>query len=194
MDDTNREEGGRAEEASGRFVLRIDPALHASLRWAARAAGASLNEYCARKLSLPTPDLTLPAMEAVAWAATVAGSSLLGVVLFGSMARSEMGEESDADLLIVVAGDLPLSRSLYRSWDENPLRWNGHPVEPHFVHLPQPGEGPSGLWAEVAMEGLVLFDRDLRVSRCLVEVRRAIASGLLIRRRSHGQPYWVGAR
>ena len=194
MSDTNLQEVAQNAGASGRFVLRIDPALHSSLRWAAKAAGTSLNDYCARKLSLPTPATSLPAMEAVARAAAVAGDGLLGVVLFGSMARSDAGEESDVDLLIALASGLRLHRGLYRAWDENPLRWDGHRVEPHFVHLPEPGQGWSGLWAEVAMEGLVLFDRDLQVSRWLVEVRRAIASGLLTRRRSHGQPYWVGAR
>jgi predicted HicB family RNase H-like nuclease len=36
---------------SGRFLLRIDPGLHAALRHAASASGQSLKEYCGRKLA-----------------------------------------------------------------------------------------------------------------------------------------------
>ena len=66
--------------ASGRFLLRIDPGLHAALREAAREAGVSLNEYCAQKLSLPTGSLAGPAGEAVTRAAELVGDTLLGVV------------------------------------------------------------------------------------------------------------------
>lgn len=36
---------------SGRFVVRIDPALHRRLAAKAEAAGESLNTYCAKKLA-----------------------------------------------------------------------------------------------------------------------------------------------
>jgi hypothetical protein len=51
----------------------------------------------------------------------------------------------------------------------------------------------SGLWAEAAVDGVVLYDRDLSVSRRLVEVRNRIVAGEIVRRRVHGQPYWVEA-
>ena len=125
-------------------------------------------------------------------AAEVAGDALLAVVAFGSWARQEMGENSDVDLLVIVEDGLRIDRKLYRKWDESPLAWNGHSLEPHFVHLPDSGNRMSGLWAEVAVDGLVLFERGLRVSTRLVEFRREIASGRIFRRRSHGQSYWVG--
>jgi hypothetical protein len=177
--------------ASGRFVLRIDPGLHAALREAARAAGLSLNEYCARKLAAPTSTLRGPALDAVARAAAVAGKALQAVVAFGSWTRREMSEGSDVDLLVVLERDRKIDRELYRSWDRSPLHWNGHLVEPHFVHLPEPGHRLSGLWAEVAVEGLVLFDRDLRVSKRLADFRGEIAAGRVRRGRAHGQSYWV---
>ncbi|MCJ7628060.1 MAG: toxin-antitoxin system HicB family antitoxin [Longimicrobiales bacterium] len=191
MNDTTRrirEDG----DASGRFVLRIDPDLHAALREAARAAGTSLNEYCTRKLSIPTSEWVGPAITAVTRAHAVVGKALLGVVAFGSWARQEMGEKSDVDLLVIVEAGQEIDRGLYKSWDEEPLRWDGHLLEPHFVHLPEAGSRLSGLWAEVAVDGLVLFDRDMEVSSRLVEFRREIASGRIHRRRSHGQSYWVG--
>jgi predicted nucleotidyltransferase len=131
-------------------------------------------------------------MEAVTRAAQVVGDGLLGVVAFGSWARREMAEWSDVDLLIVLERDRKIDRGLYRSWDEAPVYWDGHLLEPHFVHLPESGSRLSGLWAEVAVDGVVLFERDMQVSRRLAEFRREVASGRVHRRRSHGQSYWVG--
>lgn len=176
---------------SGRFVLRIDPLLHAALRDRAREAGSSLNEYCARALALPATDFQGPAAEAVSRAVAMVGDALLGVAVFGSWARQESGRGSDVDLLIIVEEGFAIGRGLYRSWDESPVFWEGHSVEPHFVHLPPPGARLSGMWAEVAIDGVVLFERGLELSRRLVEFRQIIASGRLLRRRSHGQPYWV---
>jgi hypothetical protein len=181
-----------SDSASGRFVLRIDPGLHAALRKAALAAGTSLNDYCARKLAYASVVPEGPAVEAVTRAARVVGDGLLGVVAYGSWARREMLEWSDVDLLIVLERDRKIERALYRSWDDAPLHWNGCLVEPHFVHLPESGSPLTGLWAEVAVDGVVLFERDMRLSRRLAEFRRELASGRLHRRRSHGQSYWVG--
>jgi len=191
MSDTIKKDR-EAPPASGRFVLRIDSDLHAALRAAAGTVGISLNEYCARKLASPASVSAGAGFEAVNRAAMVVGDALLGVVVFGSWARREMGEKSDVDLLVIVERGREIDRGLYRTWDEAPLLWNGHLVEPHFVHLPEPGSRLSGLWAEVAVDGVVLFDPDMRVSKRLVAVRREIASGRIYRRRSHGQSYWVG--
>jgi predicted HicB family RNase H-like nuclease len=39
------------KEFSGKFVLRLEPALHRRLAAKARAAGESLNNFCAKKLT-----------------------------------------------------------------------------------------------------------------------------------------------
>lgn len=178
---------------SGRFVLRLDPRLHGTLRRAAAEAGLSLNEYCARTLAGARPGVTGPGWGAVARAAATVDAGLVGVVVYGSWARGEAASSSDVDVLIVVDRDVPVVRGLYRSWDEEPVWWDGRRVEPHFVHLPPAGEPLSGTWAEVAVDGIVLFDRDLTVSRCLVRLRRLIVEGGLVRREVHGQPYWMEA-
>lgn len=184
----------RTKTFSGRFVLRLPPSLHGALAGAADAAGLSLNEYCARKLASPCPPLDVPdAVAAVTAAARVGGEVLLGVVAFGSWARGDEGPGSDVDLLVVLAGGTPLTRDLYRRWDEEPLRWNGRPVEPHFVRLPPAERRATGVWAEAAVDGIVLFERSLRVSRRLAAIRAEIAAGRLQRREVHGQPYWVEA-
>ena len=179
--------------ASGRFLLRIEPGLHASLRGAAAAAGLSLNDFCARKLAAPGLHPFDPAARAVERAAGEAGSGLVGVVVFGSRSRGEMSERSDIDLLIVVDASVELTRDLYRVWDDDPLVWEGRAVEPHFVRLPDSSAAPSALWLEVAVEGVVLFERGFELSMHLASLRGWIASGAVRRRWSHGQPYWVEA-
>lgn len=181
---------------SGRFLLRIDPQLHAELRRAAERAGLSLNEYCARCLRAPGSDMAAVegAVEAVERALHLVGDSLLGVLVFGSWARREADADSDVDLLLVIDDRVELDRDLYRRWDAlPPILWHGRPVEPHFVHLPAPDDPPSSLWAEVAVDGIVLHDGDLSVSAHLNGVRRAIADGRLVRKTTHGQSYWVRA-
>ncbi|MFW6199572.1 MAG: hypothetical protein ACOC8K_03275, partial [Gemmatimonadota bacterium] len=97
------------------------------------------------------------------------------------------------DFLVVVDEGVPLRRELYRQWDDAPLLWDSHRVEPHFVHLPSRGDELSGLWAEAAVDGVVLFDPGLDVSRRLVEIRQEIAAGRIVREECHGHPYWVRA-
>jgi len=160
------------------------------LRRAAKAPGVSLNDYCAR--SLVAPRMLPGAADDVAGrAAALFGERLAGVLVYGSYVRGEAEASSDVDVLVVVDRSVRLTRALYRRWDESPLRWEGRPVEPHFVHRPDPKEAPSGLWAEVAIDGIVLFERGLSLSQALAQIRHAILAGRIVRRTVHGQPYWV---
>jgi hypothetical protein len=179
--------------ASGRFVLRAGPALHAALRAEARKKGLSLNELCVRRLSTPAAAAGLPSggQGAVRWAIEALGDRLVAVAIFGSWTRGEAASGSDVDLLIVLGEEAALTRELYRMPGAGELRWEGRPLEPQFVRLPPAGEIAGGLWAEVATDGLVLFERDLRLSRRLSAIRRDIAEGRLVRRTAHGQPYWT---
>lgn len=179
--------------ASGRFVLRLEPGLHAALRTAAREQGLSLNDHCARTLASPAGAFSglRDAAAAVGRAAQLFGSELVGVLVFGSWARGELSDRSDVDLLIVVEPTVPLTRELYRRWDDAPIRWGSRPVEPHVVHLPPPDRTVGGLWAEAAIDGLVLFERGVRLSARLVQVRHDVVAGRLVRRMAHGQPYWA---
>jgi hypothetical protein len=179
--------------ASGRFVLRVGSGLHAALRAAAREAGLSLNELCVRRLSAPpAPLLGLQGAEAaVGWASQAFGADLVGVAVFGSWARGEAATGSDVDLLVVLEDRVPLTRELCRSGDAASLRFGERPVETQFVHLPVAGAAAGGLWAEIALDGLVLFERGLRLSRRLAQIRRDIAEGRLVRRTAHGQGYWT---
>lgn len=189
MADTRR----RSSAPSGRFVLRITPTLHAQLRTAASDSAVSLNDYCARKLAGPSgAGATSPdAARVVERAREIVGGDLIGVAVFGSWSRGEAAAGSDIDLLIVVDDRTPITRRLYSAWDKEPILWETLPVEPHFVHLPQTHLAPGGLWAEVAIDGIVIFEKARRLSMALARVRREIAAGRMVRRSVHGQPYWA---
>lgn len=183
----------KARAATGRFVLRIDAGLHATLREAAREAGVSLNEYCARKLATPRGVLSehADAAAVLSHASALFAFDLVGLIAFGSWARGELADSSDVDVLVVVDAGVELTRELYRQWDASPLRWGGRPVDVHFVHLPAPEARVLGVWGEAAIEGIVLFERGTRVTEHLIRVRHDIAAGRIVRRVAHGQPYWT---
>lgn len=178
-------------QASGTFVLRLDPRLHGLLRREAAAAGLSLNEWCGRTLAAPGAAGIDAAAEVVVPLRSRLGDDLFGVVVYGSFARGELSTGSDVDLLVVLAERVPITRALYREWDGAVPSWGGRDVDLHFVHLPDPAAAVSGSWAEAAVCGIVLHDRDLVVSRRLTAIRGRIASGELVRRMAQGQPYWV---
>jgi len=190
MTDTNRV--SRGSSLSGRFLLRLTPGLHSALRRAAREAGVSLNEYCARKLALPpsNPPALVGVVSVVEHAVELFADDLIALIAFGSWARGEAATSSDVDVLVVVESSVPITRDLYRRWDTRPLSWDAHPVEPHFVHLRASDEGTTGLWAEVAIDGIVLFERGIAMSQRLAAIRREVLVGRLVRRTAHGQPYW----
>lgn len=178
---------------SGRFLLRMPPPLHLALEGAARAAGLSLNEYCIRRLAADHPGVGGgDAAALVSRAAAIAGDGLAGVILHGSWVSGDDTPASDVDALVVVKPRIRLDRALYREWDRQPARWQGRRVDPHFVHPPA-ADPPSALWAEAAIDGLVLLDRGNALAAALARVRHAIADGRIVRRVVHGQPYWKAA-
>jgi len=176
--------------ASGKFVLRLDARLHGLLRQDALAAGVSLNDWCGRTLAAPGGG-GLDAAGVILTIRSRLGNDLVGVVVYGSYARDELGVGSDVDLLVVLRADKPITRALYREREGEVSDWNGREIDLHFVHLPMPDDRVSGSWAEAAVCGIVLYERDLAVSRRLIGIRERIAAGRLTRRMSQGQPYWI---
>jgi hypothetical protein len=178
---------------SGRFLLRLPPALHGTLRDAAGRAGLSLNEYCVRALATPAMDPTGPGAAVSARALSQFGHELIGVLLYGSWARGDDTPASDIDALVVLDAARPITRALYREWDDSPLEHDGRAIEVHFVGLPPDDGEPGTVWLEAALDGVVAFDPHVRIARALGRVRREIAAGTRMRRRAHGQPYWTAA-
>ena len=185
----------KASGALRSTLFRLPAGLHAALQTAARAARLSLNEYCTRRLAAPTTRLSVSedAVRAVSAAANLLGDNLVSVVLYGSWPAGHAAASSDVNLLVVVERSMGLTRGLYKRWDQRPITWNDRLVDPHFAHVPRRDEDPTALWAEVAVSGVVLFERDDRVSTHLVRVRSAIAEGKLVPKIFHGQAYWTVA-
>lgn len=184
---------GTTPSVSGRFLLRMSPAAHGRLQAAARAANLSLNELCGRRLRVPGPALLIEdgAGVAVDRALALFDRRLVGVLVYGSYARGDATPASDVDLLVVIETSVPLTRALYRDWDAGSAAWNGRHLDPHFVHLPAHVRAVAGAWCEAALDGVVLCERDGALTRQLAAIRVEIAAGRLVRRSTHGQPYWT---
>jgi len=189
------------------LILRIPSSLHQQLKQDARSADASLNKYCqnllSRSMREPSPekasipmtfevdrsrrtellrDLSAQALDAL-------GNNVEGLVLFGSYARGRQTANSDIDLLVVLDSGMTLDRDIYSQWQ--PRKFNGREVAPLFVQIPGEGKRIGGLWFEVALDGIVLYDKDLELSRFLSHVRNLVADGQVRRMVTHGHPYWV---
>lgn len=178
-----------------RVLLRLPQELHASLVKSAAAAGISFNALCVKRLAEPArPDDGSAARTSVVARATAEfGDRLLGIVALGSWVRNEAAAGSDIDVLVILDSAIPLTRDVYRTWDRSPLAVEGRVVDAHFAHLPAKGSASGAVWCEAAVDGVLWYDRDGRLSARLAEVRRAIADGRVARAFVHGQPYWKGA-
>ena len=180
---------------SGRFVLRLPSQLHGALKALAARKGVSLNELClqavenyAAAAGVVEDNLTEDQPQWLQAIREMLVESLVGVILFGSTARGERYDDSDIDLLIIVASDLPLTRRLYTLWDEYV---SGERYSPHFVHLPGDIKSAGSIWFEAAIDGIVIYELGRRISRWLSQIRRAIVAGKLERKIAYGHPYWI---
>lgn len=126
----------KIEGHSGRFLLRLPPALHGHLARTAARLGMSLNEHCVRLLARGEAAGTGALDAVVAHALQHHGAELTGVLAFGSWARGEAGEASDVDVLLVLGSGARLTRSLYRPWDDVEFQVDGLTVEAHLAVLP----------------------------------------------------------
>jgi hypothetical protein len=179
--------------------------LHAKLRQEAAGTGLSLNQVCITRLQASqslsaefgtkgaAADLIIPEfLSAIVrrWL-----DELVGLILFGSAVRGDATEDSDTDLLLVMKPEVKIARDLYRRWDgfcdEHSCTRDYGRISPHFVNLPGSVQEAGGLWYEIGIEGIILWESDRRVSRFLRSVRAAMGQGKIRRRMVHGSPYWI---
>lgn len=176
------------------FIVRTSSDVHERLKASAARLGLSLNDHCVHRLTVPS-SLEGATEAALREALTVAdglfGAQLRGAAVYGSWARGQATAASDVDFLLVLDDAVAVDRDLYTRWDEAARGRVAPRVEVHIVHLPPASPAPTGFWAEIALDGIVVYDRGLDVSRYLGTVRRDISAGRIIRREIHGQPYWV---
>ena len=185
------------------MLIRLPVALHQQLKRLAALSRIPLNQACVEILQAGSvnagagkfvlgvskdPALnSLPAL--IEEACNEYPRRIDAVVLFGSAARGTMRDNSDIDLLIVLAQSETVDRDCYNEW-----RWskvNDREVAPLFVQLPH--DTVRGVWLEIALDGIVMYDRTLEASRYLIGLRRLIGAGQYQRHTAYGQPYWIPA-
>lgn len=115
--------------------------------------------------------------------------SIVGMVLYGSVARGTMTPNSDIDVLVVLSADTPLRRGLYNLVDE--ITGIDPKVSVALVHLPASNMPPGGLWLEVARDGRILHDPSGSVREAMARLRDHISAGRSVRMTTHGQGFWV---
>lgn len=175
------------------IFLRINSNLSRRLKEQAARAHLSINEHCSAlinqslEMKIDKPSSDHGAIVSIAQ--TVFSHQLEGVVLFGSVARGDNTEESDIDILIILKNSVRINRSLYSTWDDATTNLPKN-ISVHFVHLPLEVESQSGLWCEVSLEGIVLYDEVLSVSKYLIKLRQEILNGNYTSSYSHGHRYW----
>ncbi|HLG18543.1 MAG TPA: nucleotidyltransferase domain-containing protein [Bdellovibrionota bacterium] len=186
-----------AAQRNGRILLRIPGELHGKLRDASRREEISLNgllnRIIARGTSIPThaSEVDQPNNELVRRIRHSLGDDLEAIVLFGSAARREESALSDVDLLIVLSAGKNLTSDLYHRWAHAFSQPSDRRLSPHFAALPLDVQKVGSLWFEAALEGVVLWDRSERTGKLLMDLRGQMAEQKLLRKWSHGHPYWV---
>lgn len=174
------------------FLVRLPDGLHGRLKHGAAEAGVSMNEYCVKKLAAAAMEEDSFSRAIVGDARALVGDGFIGAILFGSFARGAATQHSDIDVMLVVDRSVAITRELYRAWDAAPRTPQDRPLDAHFVHLPS-RRVAGGVWAEAAVDGIVLADRERRIHAALADVRRDLADGILRRHTVHGQAYWTTA-
>jgi len=180
---------------SGKFVLRVNPELHQTLRQKAKELKQSLNTTCAQLLKSALQNqknsVSNPRLEFITKKTKkVFKNHLIGIVLFGSVVKKTTFATSDIDLLVVMKPSCKLSRQLYQTWDSKIDDQKEPIINPHFVNLPH-NKHMSSLWLEVAKNHKIIWQKDKRLGLTLKEIQDSIFSGKVKAQESHGHPYWI---
>ena len=179
---------------SGRILLRTSKELHQRLIATAESRTQSLNDLCVERLSVPSSlegEANLLLRNVLASAEELLGPQLKGLILYGSRARGDAYKTSDWDFLIVTSPDLLLTRRLYHRWDAVVPEAAALRLEVNFAQMPLTTHAATGFWSEIALDGIVLYEKHFTLSQHLARLRKDIAAGLIVRRIIHGQAYWV---
>ena len=183
-----------ATDEQSRILVRTSRTLHRRLLSQSKSKKQSLNDLCLERLSIPSSlegPSSATARRVVATADHLFKDSLKGVIFYGSQARQEATKDSDWDFLVVIDDSMKLTREIYRKWDDN---WASKPderTEIHFAQMPKSTAISTGFWCEIALDGIILFEKEFAISSHLIRIRHEIASGIILRQNVHGQSYWI---
>ncbi len=118
------------------------------------------------------------------------GDSLVSVVLFGSRARGEADEASDWDLLVIARylPDKVMDRHLLLK-QMLPVTWRGGIAT--LAKTPQEFEARlPGLYLDIALDGLVLYDTGEYITERLARLRRLVQKQGLHRESTERDLIW----
>ncbi len=118
------------------------------------------------------------------------GDRLVAMVLFGSRARNEAGVDSDWDLLLI-ADELP-----QKAFDRHlfvkrllPSDWRG--IVSIAAKTPQEFDASvQALYLDIALDGIVLFDKETYVTERLAFLKRQLAEQGLYRMKEGESLLW----
>jgi predicted nucleotidyltransferase len=183
---------------NSKLLIRLPASLHRELKARAAISQKTLNEFCLEglrsNLSPSAAAISTIAEETAVILRSSLARKLEAILLFGSRAREDAWQGSDTDLLLCLPRGTQLNRDLYREWDALVDQSGGRmapSTSPHFAVLPDSVDQAGGLWFEVAIDGIMLWDRRFEVSRFLGQVRRFLLAGKAVRKATYGVPYWV---
>jgi predicted nucleotidyltransferase len=125
------------------------------------------------------------------------GSSVVGVALFGSLARGEAGERADADFLVVLRGiehSLERRRRVYFPLYRGLNRDEARPMDVTVIDLDDsllddPNLLLTPLLLNAGWEGKVLWDPEGRLSRFFQKIRELVQRAGLERYRTPDGKY-----
>jgi len=133
------------------------------------------------------------------------GGRLLGVMVFGSVARGDWSRDSDIDLLVVVKGwdSIPVWRrirelvSLSRILQSTPeykasIRAGFTPVIQHYPLGPAEAAESRRIYIDACMDGIIIYEKEQFLSRILSKFRARLARlGARRIQLPDGKYYWV---
>lgn len=184
------------KEFSGKLLLRMESNLHRLLSTEAAKARVSLNSLLVKMLKerlegdAGKPWWKDACDDIVKKTRARFGPKLVGILVFGSQIMGNATENSDLDILIVLSPDSPITRALYRWWDE--IDWDlPCEVNPQFVRMPDDYEQTGGIWLEAALASDILWERGQKLTSCIKGIKQLIENDFYRRHFSSGQPYWI---
>jgi predicted nucleotidyltransferase len=188
----------RSTKDLSRFLLRIPEATHQKLVKLARTQSCSINQLCNELIESGLRRHHEPNAKLLQHIQTVyADHGLIAIVLFGSQARGDSTESSDTDLLLVFKPGTAITRQLHQQLERShtsKVTKNENidldSISIHCVALPTTEPNISGFWLEIALDGVILWGAE-NISNYINKVKQKISSGQLIRKVTHGQPYWI---
>lgn len=117
-------------------------------------------------------------------------SRLVGIAVFGSRVTGDDTPASDVDILVALRTGTPINRSEYIWWDalaENRL----FTLNPQFLAIPATPRAAGGIWFEIALHHIILFDPRHRLAGFLNKLNTLQQREAVTRAWSNGHPYWI---